>query len=68
VLSAPQARVEEIALDLVREHALRVMDAWHLAVASLTVPPLAEPGEVLAFASRDEQQAAVATTLGFNRI
>ncbi len=67
-LSAPQARVEEMALNLVREHALRAMDAWHLAVASLTVPPLAEAGEEIAFASRDEAQAAVAGTLGFSRI
>lgn len=68
VLSTPQARVEELALNLVREHALRAMDAWHLAVASLTVPPLAEAGEEIAFASRDEGQAAVAVTLGFVRI
>lgn len=68
VLSAPQARVEEMALDLVREHALRAMDAWHLAVASLSVPPLAEAGEEIGFASRDEAQAAVSVTLGFTRM
>ena len=67
VLAAPQERVEEMALHLVREHALRAMDAWHLAVASLTVPPLAEAGEQIAFASRDEAQATVAVTLGFTR-
>jgi predicted nucleic acid-binding protein len=68
VLTAPQEHVEEMALNLVREHALRAMDAWHLAAASLTVPPLAEAGEQIAFASRDEAQAAVAVTLGFGRI
>ncbi len=68
LLSAPQDRVEEKALELVREHALRAMDAWHLATASLTVPVLAEPGEPIAFASRDEDQSAVATTLGFSRL
>lgn len=68
LLSAPQERVEEMALSLVREHALRAMDASHLAVASLTVPPLAEAGEGIGFASRDEAQAAVAMTLGFARI
>ena len=67
VLAAPQERVEEMALHLVREHALRAMDAWHLAVASLTVPPLAEAGEQIAFAARDEAQATVAVTLGFTR-
>ena len=67
VLGAPQERVEELALRLVREHPLRALDAWHLAVASLAVPPLADPGEQVAFASRDEKQAAVAVTLGFTR-
>lgn len=68
VLTAAQEQVEEIALDLVRQHGLRAMDAWHLAVASLTVPPLAEAGEEMAFASRDDEQAAVAGTLGFTRL
>jgi predicted nucleic acid-binding protein len=68
VLSAPQEHVEEMALSLVREHALRALDAWHLAVASLTVPPLADAREQIAFASRDEAQSAVAVTLGFARI
>lgn len=67
VLAADQELIEERALKLVREHALRAMDAWHLAVAVLAVPPLAEPGETLAFASRDEAQAAVAVRLGFAR-
>lgn len=44
------------------------MDAWHLATASLTLPSLAETGEELAFASRDQDQAAVAELLGFTRI
>jgi hypothetical protein len=57
-----------MALSLVREHALRALDAWHLAVASLTVPPLADAREQIAFASRDEAQSAVAVTLGFARI
>ncbi len=43
------------------------MDAWHLATATLTLPPLAEPGEPIAFASRDQEQAAIAELLGFNR-
>lgn len=68
VLSAPQQRVEEVALNLVRGHALRAIDAWHLAAASLTIPPLAEAREEVAFASRDDAQAAVAVALGFTRI
>jgi uncharacterized protein len=54
VVSAPQDQVEDTALGLVRERAIRAMDAWHLAVASLVLPVLAEPGEDLSFASRDE--------------
>jgi uncharacterized protein len=65
VLGAPQDQVEEHALELVRRHALPAMDAWHLAVASLVVPPLLEPGEPKAFASRDEAQRKVAEELGF---
>ncbi len=65
VLSAPQEQVEQDALTLVRDHALRAMDAWHLATAAITVPPLAEPDEPRAFASRDQAQRAVAEQLGF---
>lgn len=65
VLGAPQEQVEQDALELVRRHALRAMDAWHLAVAALVVPPLLEAGEVRAFASRDEAQRKVAEKLGF---
>lgn len=65
VLGAPQEQVEQHALELVRRHALRAMDAWHLAVATLVVPPVLEPGEAQAFASRDEAQQKVAEGLGF---
>ncbi len=68
-LTAPQESVEDRALELVRENALRALDAWHLAVASLTVPALAKPEqEEIAFASRDEHQATIAEKLGFKRI
>ena len=65
VLGAPQDQIEQHALELVRRHALRAMDAWHLAVAAIVVPPLLEPGEPRAFASRDETQRRVAEELGF---
>lgn len=68
MLTVTQERAEERALKLVREHALRALDAWHLAVADLTVPTLAEKGEEIGFASRDEAQATVAEQLGFKRI
>jgi uncharacterized protein len=68
VLGAPQDQVEQHALQLVRQHALRATDAWHLAVAAIVVPPLLEPGEPRAFASRDEAQRQVAEQLGFASI
>lgn len=65
VASAPQPEVEAHALQLVRQHAIRAMDAWHLATAALTLPALTEPGEAAGFASRDEAQSEVARLLGF---
>ncbi len=64
VLSAPQAEVERAALVLSRAHGLRAMDAWHLAVAEIALPPLAAGGR-MAFATRDQLQARVAASLGF---
>jgi predicted nucleic acid-binding protein len=68
VVGAPANAVEASALELVRRHGLRTLDAWHLATASLTVPNLAGRGEPIGFASRDESQSAVAESLGFIRI
>ena len=65
VLTAPQEEIEAGALDLVRRHGLRAMDAWHLALAQIVVPGLVEKGEAIAFASRDAVQADVARELGF---
>lgn len=68
VLTAPQEEIETGALDLVRRHGLRAMDAWHLALAGLVLPDLADPGEPLAFASRDAAQAEVASKLGYELV
>jgi predicted nucleic acid-binding protein len=68
VLRAPQRQVELEALRLVRKHGVRAMDACHLAIATLIVPPLREPGERMAFASRDERQRGVAEELGFDPV
>lgn len=64
VIAADQKEVEDRALRLVRDHAIRAMDAWHLAVATLALPSLVEPGEDAGFATRDEAQANVAMRLG----
>lgn len=65
LLSAPQAEIEEGALELVRRHGVRSLDAWHLALARLTLRDLAGAGEPVAFATRDAAQATVARELGF---
>ena len=68
-LTVAQADVEKKTLELVRGHALRTLDAWHVAVAALTVPALAEAEQdQIAFASRDDEQAAAAEQLGFTRV
>lgn len=68
VIAADRKGVEDRALLLVREHAIRAMDAWHLAVAALALPSLVEPGEDAAFATRDEAQASVAMSLGLRLV
>jgi predicted nucleic acid-binding protein len=64
-VGAPQHEIERVALGLSRAHGIRALDSWHLAVASLTLPRLADKGEPLGFASRDGDQATVAGSLGF---
>jgi predicted nucleic acid-binding protein len=64
VLDEPQARIDEIALRIVRSRGLRAMDAWHLAVASVLLPQVAEPDEEIAFATRDSEQAQAARAMG----
>lgn len=65
VIAAPAEQVEATALQLARQHGLRALDALHVALASIAIPPLADRGEPFAFASRDGDQAAVAESLGF---
>lgn len=64
VVAAAQDEVEARALHLVRTHAIRAMDAWHLATAKLILPSLVEPEEETGFATRDQAQSAVAAALG----
>ncbi len=68
VVAADQNDVEERALGLVREHVIRAMEAWHLAVAVLALPSLVEPGEDAGFATRDEAQCSVAASLGLRLV
>ncbi|EQD31101.1 hypothetical protein B1A_20084, partial [mine drainage metagenome] len=68
VVAAPQDDVERVALQLVRSHGIRAMDAWHLATAGLVLPGLLEKGEEAGFATRDGGQAEVALALGFTSV
>lgn len=68
VVAAPQEDIEMHALQLVREHAIRAMDAWHLAAAVLLTASLVEPGEEIGFATRDQAQSAVAGALGLRTL
>lgn len=67
VLVAKQDDIERAALQIVLDHGIRAMDAWHIATAALTVPELAAD-EPYGFASRDHAQSAVATTFGFHLV
>lgn len=55
--------VLELARELVRGHAIRTLDAIHLAVAKTAAVELAA-GEPLIMVTRDDQQARVAGLIG----
>lgn len=65
VLRADDTVVETRATGIGRDHALRALDALHLAVAEVAARPLAEPDEPVGFASRGVDQLRVAERLGF---
>jgi predicted nucleic acid-binding protein len=56
--------VESRATEIVRQYAIRSLDALHIAVAELAAQPLAAP-EPCGFASRDAARSEVAGKLGF---
>lgn len=65
LLRADQQAVEHRAREIIRQHALRSLDALHLAVAEIAAQPLTEPREPLGVATRDDAQRAAAHALGF---
>lgn len=65
LLRADAEQVERVSTRIVREHAIRSLDALHLAVAELAAVPLSEPDQQLGFATRDDNQRTVAVALGF---
>lgn len=64
VVAPPSDDIEARALEIVRAHGLRTLDAWHLAVAIVAASSYVESDEKFAFASRDADQAAAAEALG----
>ncbi|MBG0828812.1 type II toxin-antitoxin system VapC family toxin [Planomonospora sp. ID67723] len=66
LVAAARDSVELRATEIVYTHALRALDALHLAVAELAAVPLLDsPGDKLGFASRDISQSEAALALGF---
>ena len=65
LLRADTEQLELRAVQIVRAHALRSLDAMHLAVASLAAVPLLDPGDALGLASRDEAQRRAGIAMGF---
>lgn len=56
-------------MEIVYTHALRALDAMHLATAELAaVPLLEEPRDKLGFAGRDTAQSEAAAALGFTSV
>jgi predicted nucleic acid-binding protein len=68
VVAVPQEEIDKQALHLVRSRAIRAMDAWHLAAATLAAPSLVEPDEEVGFATRDRAQSMVAVALGLRAV
>ncbi|WP_030909971.1 type II toxin-antitoxin system VapC family toxin [Streptosporangium amethystogenes] len=69
LLTAPRNTVEQRATEIVYTHALRALDAIHLAVAELAAVPLLEdPGDKLGFASHGNAQSEAAAALGFTSV
>jgi predicted nucleic acid-binding protein len=56
---------ENAARAIVRNFAIRAQQAMHLATAELALRPLANAGEEIGFATRDDAQNAAAMALGF---
>lgn len=64
IVSADQTAVEGQALQLVREHGIRALDALHVAAAVIVLGELAGPGDTTVFISRDRTQADAAMACG----
>jgi uncharacterized protein len=65
LLRGDVADVKRASTRIVKEHAIRSLDALHLAVAELAAMPLLESGQRLGFATRDDAQRVAAEALGF---
>jgi len=68
LLRADPVATEVRTTQIARDHAIRSLDALHLAVAELAARPLAGPGEPVAFVSGDKAQRTAARALGFAQL
>lgn len=64
MVSAAEHDVHRVALDMVRRHGIRALDAIHVATAVLVFPAITEEGDQPVFVCRDRAQSAAAVELG----
>ncbi len=64
MVSADEAEVHKIALDIVRNHGLRALDAIHVATALIVLPSITDETDETMFVGRDHAQSKAAEELG----
>lgn len=64
LVGADQAKIESLALNLVRNQGIRALDALHVAVAAIVLPELSGPGDEALFATCDAEQSDAAKACG----
>ncbi len=64
MVAADENEVHNIALEIVRTHGLRALDAIHVATAILVLHEITESGDETFFVGCDDAQTSVAQQLG----
>jgi uncharacterized protein len=64
MIGVDDERLHRSALQIVRDHGLRALDAIHIATALLAFPELVEDDDEAMFIGRDDAQRSVAELLG----
>ena len=64
MVSADETEVHKVALEIVRTHGLRALDAIHVATAVLVLPEITDDADETFFVGCDSAQSKVAQELG----